>query len=174
MPRARRSRVRAARRRTLWIDTTIDEATPAGTADDANLLVTTPSNLETKGFKVVRTIIDLTVKPGALAGATGSMFLSLGIGVIEDDAFAAGVFPDLNVADEAPASGWLYKSKTIVQDDTAQNASVIRSLQIKADIRTSRNIGRGVLVLMLRNDTFTGTSFTVDTGGLIRCLYELP
>ena len=176
MPRPRRRGFarRGPRKQTIWIDTSINEATAAGTADDANLIVTVPTNLETKGWKIVRCIINLKCMPTSPQGTIGKMMYSMGIGVIEDDAFGAGAVPETNIMADAPASGWLWRAQALVEDHSTDATIGDRTVAVMADIRTARNIGRGTLLWMSNNDTFSGTSFSVDCGGLIRSLYELP
>ncbi len=127
----------------------------------------------TKGWKLLRTIIQLKLMPTSPVTVNAQMVYSMGIGVIEDDAFAAGTFPEPGASLDFPSRGWVWRDNVLVKDSTS-SADPIHEINVKEDIRTQRLLGEGILVMIFNNDTFSGTSFSVDCGGFVRCLYQLP
>ena len=119
---------------------------------------------------VVRTIISLDISSDTVAGAWGLQELFFGIGVFSREAFNAGIFPEPSQALEKPARGWLWRGHRSVAQNGA-GAPIVTHMQ--ADIRGSRRLDNGVLVLVVDSAALSGTTFVVNVRGMTRCLMKL-
>jgi len=157
-------------RPTDWIDTIISLtlAPMGGSAIQSLMTGVAPVNM--RGMTLIRTIISLSLVSQTVAGAWGVQRANLGIGVADQDAFAAGALPDPDVATDKPARGWVWRSYAGVAQN-GSGAPVIYTLT--ADIRGARKIENGELYIAGVNTDSLGTAFTVFVGGLIRTLYKL-
>ena len=117
--------------------------------------------------------MELTLEPSPLFGAVGQQAVDFGIGVVEQDALAAGALPDLNFPDDSPIRGWVFRKRIMLQDHTT--VGVVPSMhRFELDLKSKRLIGDSELVLIIDNNSARGTAFSVETEGLIRCLYLMP
>ena len=82
-----------ARRRTRWLDTKIDETTSDVGQDTASLLAGVNQD-DTRGMTVGRIVGKLWMTSTTIGGAHGVASVDVGIGVVAQESFAAGVFPD--------------------------------------------------------------------------------
>ncbi len=158
------------RRATDWIDTVIDRSVASG-AQDLFSLMTGVAPVNVRRQTLVRTLISLDFYSESAAGAYGIQQLDIGIGITSQEAFAAGVVADPEVAADQPSRGWIYRTRMGV----AQNGvgtQIIYSL--RADIRASRKLDDGEGYFVVTNTTERGTSFSVHELGIIRQLWLLP
>ena len=156
-------------RPTDWIDTLVQIETSAGAcAQDSLMTGVAPVNM--RGMTVIRTIVALSLFSNTVAGAWGCMRVNLGIGIASQEAFAAGVIPDPNVATDKPARGWLWRSQQMVSQNGAGSPVVF---DVVADIRGARKVENGEVYLTVCNTAYVGTQFQVNAVGLIRQLYKL-
>jgi len=160
---------RGSRRQPLWIDTIISEST-LNLGIDMEDLMETPSQFDKFGLTLIRTLVDLTIQPESLFGAVGVQALDFGIALLEQDAFAANAVPDLNFEDDSPGRGWVVRKRTMLQDHTTAGA-VPTQRHILLDLKSKRKIGDMELVTMILSNSALGTPFTVNTQGLVRCLF---
>ncbi len=170
MPGRRRSArrgTRPRRRRGFWVDTLISQDVGDGTTDTKDLLLT-PSQFDKYGLTVDRTIVRLKLRPNAVFVTIGLQALDLGIGVFEQDSFAANALPDLNFADDQPGRGWLWRDRYMVEDHSTAGAVEV-STNVYMDLRGKRRIDDMELALLMTNNTAQGTAFSVLVEGLIRC-----
>ena len=94
-------------RRALWTDTRVSEAiVNAGQARVS--LMSDLDSRDSEGMTAVRTILELSVTPPP-AVSDGYMRLDLGVGVVSQEAFLAGIVPDPDVVLDRPPRGWLYE-----------------------------------------------------------------
>jgi len=91
--------------------------------------------------------------------------------VASQEAFIAGVLPDPSVASDKPARGWIWRDQ-ILATQNGTNTEI--SKRITADIRGARKLENGELFLIADNNNHTGTVFSVNVTGLVRCLFKLP
>ncbi len=164
------SRAGSQRRKTQWVDSLQSFALATGGKQETSLL----SDLipqDTQGMTLVRTIIRLFTFPGESSGALGAQAIDLGIGVADQEAFAAAVLPDPEVAGDEPALGWVWRDRlvSIIPSD----GDVI-SHMLQADIKSQRKIDDGELYFSASSTSILGTSHTLQLAGLIRCLFKLP
>ncbi len=159
-----------ARRMTDWEDTLIDTNTASG-AQDVVSLTSSLGPTDLRGVTLIRMIVNLWCNSTQVAGAWGTQTAFVGIGIVTQEAFVAGVVPDPNNAIEEPARGWIYRTAWGV----AQNGSGCQIIYDKmADIRAARKIENGQLFLALNNVVGEGTAFTLTLKGIVRCLLKLP
>ena len=157
-------------RATDWIDTLIDTSV-AGGAQSLTSLMTGVVPVNVRRQTLIRTILMLELFSATIAGAWGTEVLDIGIGITSQEAFAASVVADPNVANDQPSRGWIYRTRRVV----AQNGiggSVIYTLH--ADIRASRKLDDGECFIVMNATDNRGTAFSVVVVGLIRQLWLLP
>ena len=92
------------RRRTIWADDQIN-STVGGGAQTIRELVQNPDNFQRAGSTIARQIIDLYVAKDPAATVIGIIALDFGIGLVSQDAAAAGAVPDVNVENDKPVGG---------------------------------------------------------------------
>ncbi len=156
-------------RRAYWEDF-VSIGTVAAGANSTIAILPTLDVTATRGVTVARLIVNMWFKPVTTGAAQGAQQISMGIGVVAQEAAAAGVVPDPNVAADRPARGWLFRSVDPVQD-SAGDANPMTL--VKGDFRGKRKLDNGELLMIIDNDDLDGTSFTVRHCGLIRTLYLL-
>ena len=118
---------------------------------------------EKKGMTLVRTLVNLSLLP--IATGPGSV-VALGLVMIEDDAIAAGSFPE--PGDNIQKPGWLWK--TILPTSTALVNQNSDATLIREDLRGKRKFPASGWDLMLLVNNIQGT-VTVNIDGLIRMLW---
>ena len=173
--RARRSRRGSGsrggpRRKTQWVDTIVSFAVTAGGKSEQSLL----SDLipqDTQGMTLTRTLIHLWTVPVTDNAAIGANSVEMGIGLADQEAFAAAVLPDPETAGDEPSLGWVWRDLIVchIPSDVA-----LAAYEIRADIKSQRKIDNGELYFSATATNRVGTSFTVQVIGLIRCLFKLP
>ena len=167
--RAVRGRRGSPRRRTTWQDTRINMSVAAAGQESQDLLAGR-TRFEKEGLTLVRTLIDLVVRPQTLGAVVGHVMCGMAIAVIEEDANAASAYPDILADVDTPSRGWVWKNLTQVNDHTT-GATVERLTNVKLDLRSRRRIGDEDLMFIGENIDLLGTNFTVDIDGLIRMLF---
>ena len=157
-------------RRTKWEDTLLSISVASGAGSTQSLMGSVTPN-ESEGETIVRCIGDLWLFSTTVAGAWGAEQVDIGIGVVAQEAFAAGVTSDPNTADEEPRGGWIYRHRCVVGQNGA-GAQFI--LHCPFDIRSARKIDGDELFVRFNMTNAIGTSFAVGVVGLIRALIKLP
>jgi len=157
-------------RKATWIDTLIAFSVASG-AQQVISLMGGLLPIETRGYTLTRTILELSMVPPT-AVSDGFQAVSLGVQLVSQEGFNAGVVPDPNVGADRPPRGWVYRTRRAV----AGAASMVSHdpLLIMADIRAKRRVDDGELVLTINNDAIDGTAFSVRLDGIVRCAYLLP
>ena len=160
------------RRITAW-DDEIHEFSLTNSSQTAINLMTNVADPEKRGCTLVRLIIDVVLFPATPGNASGRQIVSLGIGVVSDDAFAAGTLPDPEEESDYPVGGWVYRARKSVFDETLATG-LVRPVLIEKDLRAMRKLDRSTLALIVHNGAVEGTAFTIGMSGLTRSLYKLP
>ncbi len=106
-----------------------------------------------------------------IVGSIAQMAVDIGIGLVEQDAFAALVVPDPLIAADQPIRGWVWRTRMMPMDSSL--ASGFHNDERHADIRAMRKIGDGELVMITDTNVILGSSFTAQLSGLVRTLYLL-
>ncbi len=160
----------ASKRATRWIDSLISLGVGTGGQAIQTLFPGIgPDDL--RNATIIRTIGNLWLFSETVAGAWGVQLFDLGIGVISQEAVAASIYPDPNVASDYPVRGWIYRTRCVV----AQNGSGAPVLiPCNFDLGSQRKLDTGVPTLVGNNDADVGTSFSVRVRGSIRTLVLLP
>ena len=156
-------------RPTDWVDTVVNLEVSDGASIQTSL-VTGLAPVNTRGMTVIRTILSLGLYSNTIAGAWGVQLVSLGIGITSQEAFAAGVLPDPDVATDKPPRGWMWRHVTLAEQNGAGTMIVHH---MTADIRGARKVENGEVYLVVNNDTVKGTTFQVNVRGLVRQLYKV-
>jgi len=156
-------------RRTDWIDTRVDETSVSGSQSITSLLPgITPA--DARGMTLIRMIVKFGLYSNTTAGSWGVQRVDMGIGVASQEAFSASALPDPATASDKPARGWIYRTQQLVSQNGVNHNIFV---DVAADIRSARKIENGELYLIWDNSPETGTTFTVNVHGLVRCLFKL-
>ena len=129
----------------MWEDQVINTSIASGSQDSQTLLGTLDED-EALGMTVTRILVSLYAMPLARFVARGEQALSLGIGIIDREAFGAGVLPDPETSDDQPIGGWMFRERLFVRDDTTTSAIEPTPL-LKYDLKGQRKVGRGIPTL---------------------------
>jgi len=161
-----------AKRPSAWADTRFNVTMVSTTPKIFDLA---GSLLDTDRLTCVRVIGQLAFGPSSLSNQVDiQMSLDVGIGVVSQRAFDAGVtaVPIPGIQDEQPESGWLYRTQVVYWKEHASGST--GEIMIPAvwhfDIRAARKIDRGVLYLALEANPAVGTAENGHVQGLIRAL----
>ena len=163
-----------ARRGTAW-DDQLPNFSVADGAFGSFLLMSDVADPEKRGCTLVRMILDFDIFPATPGAVSGRQNFALGIGVVSDDAFTAGAsgMPNPEVGSDYPVTGWLWRKRVAVFDETLASG-VVTPVHVDRDLRAMRKLDRSSLVLMTFNGTAEGSPFAVTVMGTIRTLYKLP
>ena len=124
-----------------------------------------------EGLTVVRTIVSLSFVPPT-AVSDGQVDIFAGIGVVSQEGFVSSVVPDADIQGDRPPRGWLYRDMRIVIG--AASMVTVVAQRMAADVRGSRKVDNGELILVLDAVNVDGTTFGVLTEGIIRCVFLYP
>ncbi len=162
----------AARRRTAWDDQLLNVELTSGSQEEFQLLpaVTDPQK---RGYTLVRMLFNLVMAPSTPGAVSGQMATDIGIALVSADAFTAGAVPDPSTDADFPVSGWLFRHRTLIRDETLASG-IVEFTRVKEDLRAMRKLDRSFVTLILETSGVEGTTFTVRAHGLIRTLYKLP
>ena len=158
-------------RRFDWLDTQFSNVVVASGVQLISTMMEGVGIQESRGMTVTRMIMDMHYGTATVGGAHGTEIISVGICVVSQEVFAAGVGLDPLVAAEDPVRGWLYKAVFMI------GQSVNGGIDIKDrifDIRAQRKLEGGELVLIHNTTAGGGTSFSTVLTGSIRTLVRLP
>ena len=136
-----------------------------------NLLQNLPVT-EAEGCTVVRVIHNMRYYPSMTLATEGAQLVSVGIGVVSEESFNAGVVPDPNSNVDEPPGGWMYRDVAMVGQGSSPDWNVPGVMSV--DLRAMRKLGRAVLMHVINNDAVEGTAFTVTQVGLIIVLCLQP
>lgn len=167
MARTRTTRVRSARRRLVWADTNIAEATTA-TQQSTDLLAGYRGIAGATGSGL--TVMGVLVQQNAIAtGGTASFTTAIRVGLIVSDASAEGDLPDAILE---PDADWMWNSQYYLTE-IALGASLSpedRSLRIRSR-RKVEELGQSLwLVFQPR----LGGVTTIAYDAHVRVLLALP
>ena len=157
----------------VWIDEIVGVVQGAALTFE-DLLASASVSLDT--ITVARLIVDITATPESLIAAVqGVQRIDMGVAVVTNNAFSAGVsaVPDPRVAADAPARGWLWRgSMTQVYSnvDGSEKETMHLYPSRQYDIRTMRKVDQGRLIFIAAKTAIQGTAHDVDLSGLIRTL----
>jgi len=157
-------------RRRVWDDAIVNEDTATGTQDSTDLMPNFQES-ETKGFTLVRLIIglDLTPNPPGVSTSADQMLMHLGIGVFSREMIDVVDFPEPQLSNNIPMTGWLWRATYVV----AENVQV-KNVRIDLDLRSQRRLMYGVPFMVMNAVLHNGVAFNVATTGMVRSLYLLP
>ncbi len=159
------------RRRTAWIDTKLSANQATGGQVVTSLLSTTIPT-ETRGYTLTRIIGRIHAGTVDSVVVDGIMGWDLGIAVVSQEGFAAGVVPDPATPTEFPVSGWIYKTMMFVDKMSSGNDWRVDTLHF--DVRAQRKIEQSELVMIQDAQLIRNNAFPIDLSGLVRCLFLLP
>ena len=153
-PRQRSGYARSPRRKTIWIGGISDPANvnPAGQAS-ISLLQNKPTDFNVHGSTVTRILGTVQVWPGDASNITEGV---MGIGVVEEDAEAAGSLPDPSTQTGWPWMWWQgFAVGTQATGELSTGESTMFHLDIKAQRRLFNTLAE--LEFIIDNDDATHT-----------------
>ena len=157
------------RRGTTWIDTVVDTDIVTAGEDVVDLMGSFDVD-ERRGMTITRILLCLYIIANSHGAVDGVQTLDMGIGVASQEAFAAGILSNPNVATEFPLRGWLYRCRHVVIDDSTPGYP---SPVVKEDLHAMRKLDTGQAFMVLVNTANQGTTFTISVIGTIRMLVKL-
>jgi len=159
------------RRKTSWIDTLLT-GTIANAAQFRSSLLADVTPNDAIGYTLTRLLVHLWLTTDVAAGAYIKAGVDVGIGLVTQEAFAAGIVPDPAVESERPIMDWVYRDRFLL---VANNDTTVLQppIEVRLDLRSRRKIGNGELFIIIQNSS-VNTGFTVRHHGLIRSLFLLP
>ena len=99
----------------------------------------------------------------------------MGIGVGDDEAVAASVLPDPNIAGDRPMLDWVWRdSVTLYSNEFTGGSGAGLTQRIHEEVRSKRKLGEGVMYLIVNNTLLAGSASSLRLAGLIRQLYLMP
>ena len=102
----------------------------------------------------------------------GSQTIDIGVGVVSQEALAAGVLPDPETAGDHPQRGWVYRCKHKLHGFAADQPGIdVRT--VYRDLRAQRRMDNGALLLSIRNFPINGAASSINVTGITRCLFRL-
>ena len=161
-----------ARRMTAWDDEIINFDTATGSRASF-LLMQNVADPEKRGCTLIRVIMGLTLAASSPGSVSGQQKVSCGLFLVSDDAFVASAIPDVDVAADYPMGGYMWRSQYLVQDETLATGP-IAPVRIDLDLHAARKVDRASVTMTWTNEPVEGSTFSVRTLGIIRCLYKLP
>ena len=157
------------RRLTTWIDTIVNSAVTTGTQERIDMMGTFDVD-ERRGMTVMRLLLCLYLAPNPLGAVNGIVVMNMGIEVVSQEGFGAGVVPDPGSATEFPLRGWLYRCQHAVLDDPTPGYP---TPVIREDLHAMRRLDTGSVIMVLDAATVQGTAFNIRVMGLMRMLVKL-
>ena len=127
---------------------------------------------ETVTMTVVRIVGRILATPASANSALESLLdIDMGIQVVSQEAFAAGVLPDPNTQSDYPAAGWLYRNRVgLYHQNTSGTVEGYHYPLLTFDIRAARKVDRGRLVLTINKGVIDGSDQDVNLVGIVRSL----
>ena len=168
----RPNQVRAQRRGTAWDDRLFTGELLTPTLTISRELALNVSDTEKRGLTVQRVIVHLFWN-AASTGTDGVQMLTVGLATVSDDAHAAAAYPDADEDADFPVSGWMWRDRFALVSATI-GGNLRSMLEIKQDLRVARKLDRSSLVLLLKTNAVSGTTFITEITGIVRVLYKLP
>ncbi len=160
--------------KTFWSDTLVDNQASSGGAQVNTSLFNQFSIAESRlvSLTLLRTIIGLDIAHLIHDSGEGSQTVELGIGVVSQDAFAAGggALPSPVVQNDFPTRGWVWRARFRTYGFAADQPAVYNN-RVDLDIRARRKLENGVSILSVVNTPDQGTAGTINVIGLIRQLW---
>ena len=150
----------------FWQDLLVAEVISSSGSSNVSLTQQL-DEVQTRGMTVIRTIVDLHVAPAPPGGVTGTQQVSMAIGIVAQEAFAAGVLPDANSGSDRPARGWLWRTHCMVID---MPEGIPEIVHCGGDFRGKRKLDNGELFINMSNNGFQATAFSVNVIGIVRTL----
>jgi len=159
-------------RRSRWVDVAFNQVLTNASENLFDML-DGMAPVDVAGTTLVRSIYRLDFYTNSLTTAAGIQNISIGSGITSREAFTSGSvsIADPDDGDEAPMSGWIFRTRGAVHADPD---SPLPPWRVDADIRGMRKIDRGQLFLKINNVAQLGTAQSVKMTGLTRSLILLP
>jgi len=122
------------------------------------------------GITLMRTIIGLDIGYTVHDSGEGSQIVDIGMAIVSQEAFAASVISDPNIANEHPTRGWIFRARGRVFGFAASQP-VVFTWRLDRDIRARRKLDNGEAIVIITNNASEGAAGTIRATGLIRTLW---
>ncbi len=163
------------RRRGTWADRLINILLVSGVqSTPLDLLV---DLTDSENVTVDRMIVHLSIVPSdESTNEQGNQRIDVGIGVVSSEAFAVATLPDPVQSGDYPIRGWLYRDSYAYMRQNSSTFGVEDYMYptVRADLRASRRVEKGVLMVVFDNLNSFGSAMSVRVLGIIRTHVLLP
>ena len=158
----------------LWIDTAGSLTLSSGSGTAQISLMTDVTRQETRlaQMTLLRTIIGLNIGNTVHDSGEGSQLISIGIGVVSQEAFALGTTatPSPHLDNNFPPRGWVWRARYRTFGFAADQPTIFTQ-RIDLDMRSQRKLENGEAFLRGVNEDIEGVASQVTIHGLIRQLW---
>ena len=162
---AQRPVARAPRRRSVWINSTLNIESQAALNQTGRAIDTNRNVTNAEGLTVVRVIFNVWVSADVVTDAVTRF--GMGIILVNGDAFTGGTIPDVDATTED--GDWIYLAPAV---GLVQAAEGPRGVRLTGDIRSARKYAQGdTLINVFKNLDATNP---MDIIGYFRALLLLP
>jgi len=155
----------------VWTDNVITQT--VAVAGQAVLSLTSElSSAESRFLQktLLRTIVGLDVGRTVHDSGEGSERVALGIGIVSQEAFTAGVVPDPQTDTDQPVRGWVWRSRYRTFGFAADQPAVF-TRRLDIDLRSMRKLDNGEMFFVADVIAHEGVSGAIDVVGIIRQLW---
>ena len=161
-----------AKRRTRWVDDHVGATIANGGQLNTSLWGAVLQN-DLWGGTITRVVGTLDLVSTTVAGVWGVQEAFIGMGVVSQEAFAAGSasLPSPSVDTEYPVGGWILRTNRLVMQNGEGGSFIVH---VAFDLHAQRKIDTGEFVLSIQNLAKFGTNFPMAVHGSVRTLVLFP
>jgi len=155
----------------LWIDTDVNLLAASG-AQASDSLMTGVSATQTRfdQMTLLRTIVGIDIAYTVHDSGEGSQIVSIGTGIMSQEAFAASAFSDPETDTDFPTRGWVWRARYRIFGFAADQPAVF-TRRVDLDLRSQRKLENGESFVIMTNTANEGVASSVRITGLIRQLW---
>jgi len=158
-------------RKTEWIDTLVSGVVSSAGQVRDSLLSDYISN-ELAGWTLTRQLVHIWYATDSTQGSFLKAGIDVGVGLVTQEAFAAGIVPDPGTEGDRPVLDWVWRDRLMIMSNTDVTVRMPQ-IELRLDIRSKRKIGDGEL-LLIHDNTAINSGFQVRLHGIVRSLFLLP
>ena len=116
---------------------------------------------------LLRTIIGVDIAHLVHDSGEGSQQVSVGVGVVSQESFAAGSLPDPEVVADFPIRGWIFRARYRIFGFAADQPQFM-TRRIDMDIRAKRKLDNGESYWRSVNTNEEGVIGVILVSGMVR------
>ena len=153
----------------VWIDTRVNSDVAVG-GQTFQSLMTGITETRFERMTLLRTIIGLDLARTVHDSGEGSEVLSVGIGIVSQEAFDASAIPEARLNTDYPTRGWVWRAQYRIWGFAADQPAVFTK-RIDLDMRSQRKLDNGASMIVYDLEALEGANSTCRVMGLIRQLW---